>query len=60
MMSMKEISLDKLFSFHEGGGGGLVIVVDFAGGLQKLAIVSTEQHIKYNSLKTIYFSLHNQ
>ena len=60
MMSMKEISLYKLFAFHEGGGGGLVVVVDFTGRLQKLAIVSTEEHIKYNSLKTIYLSLQNQ
>ena len=45
MMSMKKISLGKLFSLHEGGGGGLVVVVDFGGGLQKLAIVSTEEHI---------------
>lgn len=45
MMRVEEIRLEKLFSFHEGGRGVLVVVVDFAGRLQKLTIVSTEEHI---------------
>lgn len=55
MMSVKYIRLDKLLSLHESRRGGLVVVVDFTGGVQELAIVSTEQHNNYKSLEIFIF-----